>query len=58
MPFKSKSQERFLYANAPEVARKFEKESVTTYHALPEKIGKDKKRMNAIERNIKTKEYE
>lgn len=39
MPFRSKAQRRFLYANHPEIAKRWEKE---THNPLPERKGKTK----------------
>jgi hypothetical protein len=41
MPFKSKSQRRFMYANNPETAKRFEKK---TKAKLPEKVKIRKKK--------------
>jgi hypothetical protein len=42
-PFKSKSQRKYLYANNPEVAKKWELER-NTPGELPEKVSKKHKR--------------
>jgi hypothetical protein len=45
MPFKSKAQQRYLYATNPKVADKFAKEtSKSSYKNLPEKVKKKRKR--------------
>ena len=41
MPFKSEKQRRYLWANEPDVARKFEREEVA--RAKPKKKKKKKK---------------
>ena len=46
MPFKSKSQMRYLFAKEPEVAEKFRKEQKAQHKSfknLPEKVGKKEK---------------
>lgn len=41
MPFKSKAQRRYLYANEPEVAREYEKHTPKKVgERLPEKVKK------------------
>lgn len=42
MPFKSKSQQRFLFAKHPRIAKKFAKE--TNFSNLPEKKKKKRKK--------------
>jgi len=46
MPFKSKAQQKYLYAKLPEIARKFSEETPSDkYKKLPEhKRKKDEKR--------------
>lgn len=39
MPFESKAQQRYLFANEPEVAKKFAKHT-KNFKKLPEKVGK------------------
>jgi len=41
MPFKSKAQQKFLYANKPSVAKKFAKKT-PSIKSLPEKLIKRK----------------
>jgi len=54
MPFRSEAQRRYLYANEPEVAKRWAKE--TPAGRLPERVGKQKKGkrksslMDALER--------
>jgi hypothetical protein len=50
MPFKSKAQQRYLYATEPKVAKKFSKEmSKEDWKDLPEKVRPKKgKRMGAM----------
>ena len=44
MPFKSKAQQRFLFAREPEVAKRYAKEmSKADFAKLPEKIKPKKK---------------
>lgn len=38
MPFKSKAQERFLYAKHPAIAKKWSKEYGADTEGLPEKV--------------------
>jgi len=43
MPFRSRSQQKYLYANEPEVAKKFaEHASEAQYKKLPEHVKKPK----------------
>ena len=45
MPFKSKAQQRYLYATNPKVAERFSKETPkSAYAKLPEKVKKKRKR--------------
>lgn len=45
MPFKSKAQQRYLYAREPKVAARFAKETPkSAYGKLPEKVKKKSKR--------------
>lgn len=45
MPFRSKAQQRYLYAREPKVAKKFAKETpAPAYSKLPERVGKRKKK--------------
>lgn len=41
MPFKSKSQKKWMYANKPKMAKKWQKETPKT--KLPKKVKKRKK---------------
>jgi len=42
MPFKSEKQRRYLYANEPEVAEKFEKEQKLARHkAMAKRLAKE-----------------
>ncbi len=43
MPFKSKSQARYLFAKEPEVAKEFA-DKTKSIKALPEKVKKKKKK--------------
>lgn len=43
MPFKSKAQQKYLFANNPKVAREFANKT-KDYKSLPAKLGKRKKR--------------
>ena len=43
MPFKSKAQQKYLFANNPKVAREFASKT-KDYKSLPAKLGKRKKR--------------
>lgn len=41
MPFKSKAQQRYLYAKKPKVAKRFSEETPkTAYKSLPKKVSK------------------
>jgi hypothetical protein len=40
LPFKSKAQRGYLYANKPSVAKKFQKETPKKGGALPAKVAK------------------
>lgn len=45
MPFKSKAQQRYLYATNPKVAERFSKDTpASAYGKLPEKVKKKSKR--------------
>lgn len=45
MPFKSKAQQRYLYANEPKVAKRYASETPKgSYGKLPEKVKKNRKR--------------
>lgn len=45
MPFKSKAQQRYLYATNPKVAERFSKETpASAYKNLPEHVNKKKKK--------------
>ena len=46
MPFKSKSQARFLFANEPEVAKEFAKQT-KKFDKLPEKVKPTKKKSSS-----------
>ena len=48
MPFKSKAQQRYLFAKEPDVAEEFaEKTPKASYKKLPEHVSKDKNRLKA-----------
>lgn len=48
MPFKSRSQQAFLFAKHPDVAEKFAEETPKeAYKKLPEHVSKDKNRLKA-----------
>jgi hypothetical protein len=49
MPFKSKSQQRWMYANEPEMAKKWS-DHTPDHDALPEKAKKKEKRMKTTEK--------
>ncbi len=45
MPFKSKAQQRYLYAKEPKVAQRYAEETPkSAYGKLPERVGKKKKK--------------
>lgn len=45
MPFKSKAQQRYLYAREPKVAKRFAKETpASAYKDMPERVGKKRKK--------------
>lgn len=48
MPFKSRSQQKFLFAKKPEVAEEFaEHTPKSAYKKLPEHVAKDKNKLKA-----------
>lgn len=48
MPFKSKAQQRYLFAKEPAVAEEFsEHTSKSAYKKLPERVAKDKNGLKA-----------
>lgn len=48
MPFKSRAQQKFLFAKHPEVAEEFaEKTPKSTYKNMPEHVSKDKNGLKA-----------
>lgn len=48
MPFKSRAQQKYLFAKEPEIAEEFaEKTSKEEYKNLPEHVGRDKNRLKA-----------
>jgi hypothetical protein len=48
MPFKSKAQQRYLFAKEPDVAEEFaESTPKTAYKKLPEHVSKDKNGLKA-----------
>ena len=54
MPFKSKAQQKFLYANEPEVAKEFaEHTAKSAYKRLPEHVGDKKKTAKPKKRSKK-----
>jgi hypothetical protein len=56
MPFKSRSQMRFLYAKEPEVAEHFaEMTPKSAYKKLPEHVSKDKNGLKAISKKHRRK---
>lgn len=46
MPFKSKAQKGYLYANKPDVAKRFQKDTPKKGKALPAKVAKPVKGKN------------
>lgn len=49
MPFKSKAQQRYLFAKEPEVAEEFaEKTPKSAYKKMPEHVAKDKNKLKEI----------
>jgi len=56
MPFKSKSQQRYLFAKEPEVAEEFAKETPKkAYKKLPEKVD-EPKRVNPSEPHLRDRD--
>ena len=54
MPFRSKSQQRLLFAKKPEVAEEFaEKTSKSEYKHLPEHVAKDKNGLKAYNKKYR-----
>jgi hypothetical protein len=50
MPFKSKAQQRYLYATNPKVAERFSKDTPKkAYKNLPEHVGKKKKKKRFLD---------
>lgn len=47
MPFKSEAQRKWAYANKPEMAERWEKETPKTTK-LPERVGKKKKKRSSL----------
>ncbi len=39
MPFESKAQQRFMYSQHPDIAKRWAK--ITNFKSLPEKVGKN-----------------
>jgi len=52
MPFKSKAQRNYLYANHPDIAKRWEKE---TTGSLPSRVGSKKKNKPLTQRRRKRK---
>jgi hypothetical protein len=53
MPFKSKAQQGYLYANKPEVAKKFAEDTpATAYKTLPYKKKKKRKSFSDIAKDL------
>ena len=46
MPFKSKAQQRYMYAAHPKIAKRWSDEYETDYKNLPEKVGRAKKALS------------
>lgn len=56
MPFKSKAQQRFLFAKEPQVAEEFaEKTPKSAYKELPEHVGKDKNHLMKYSKKYRRK---
>lgn len=56
MPFKSKAQQRYLFAKEPEVAEEFaEKTPKSAYKKMPEHVAKDKNRLKEISKKYRRK---
>lgn len=54
MPFRSKAQQRFLFAREPKVAEEFaEKTPKSAYKKLPEHVSKDKNGLKAISKKYR-----
>lgn len=59
MPFRSRSQERFLFAKNPEVAERFAEETPkSAYASLPEHVSRDKNKLKEISNKYRRKTYE
>lgn len=53
MPFRSKAQQRYLYAREPKVAKKFSEETPSSaYSKLPERARRKKKKFLDIAKEI------
>ncbi len=58
MPFKSKSQQGYLYLNKPKIAEEFaEKTTKKEYEDMPEHVAKDKNGLKAYTEKHKRKKY-
>ena len=56
MPFKSRAQQRYLFAKEPEVAEEFaDKTSKSAYKKLPEHVAKDKNWLKAYTKKHRRK---
>lgn len=51
MPFKSKAQQKYLYAKKPKVAKKFAEHTTKSIKSLPEKVNGKKPRDNRRKRS-------
>jgi hypothetical protein len=57
--FKSKAQQKFLFAKKPEVAEEFaEHTPESAYKKLPEHMSKDKNHLKDYEKKHRRKQYE
>lgn len=53
MPFKSKSQQRFLFAKKPSIAKEFASKT-SNFKSLPEKVKKERSsQVAAVKRRVK-----
>jgi hypothetical protein len=58
MPFKSKTQQAFLFSQHPEVAEEFADHTTkSAYKKLPEHVAKDKNRLKAYSKKHRRKSH-
>jgi hypothetical protein len=56
MPFRSRSQQKYLFAREPEVAERFAEETPkSAYKKLPEHVSRDKNRLKELSNKYRRK---